>query len=86
MGFFTSILDALLGNSAGAIGGGGLSGVVSGLTDTGSALIAFFTTVTDYRMWRSLGWLLLGIVLIGAGLVLAAKDTVAGSVAGAVRG
>lgn len=85
MGFFTSILDALLGNSAGAAGGG-IAGAVSGLTDTGSALIAFFTTVTDYRMWRSLGWLLLGIVLIGAGLALAAKDTVVGSVAGAVKG
>lgn len=56
----------------------GLASAGSGLSDTANALVAFFGTITDYRMWRSLGWLLLGIVLIGAGLALLAKDTVAG--------
>lgn len=30
----------------------------------------FLEVVTNYRMWRSLGWLLLGIVLAGAGLAI----------------
>lgn len=80
MGFFNSILSALLGNGAAAVGGGGLTGFASGLSDTANALIAFFTTITDYRMWRSFGWLLLGIAMIAAGLLLLAKDSAAGAV------
>lgn len=81
MGFFTSILNALLGNGAAAAGSGGLTG----LSDTANALIAFFTTVTDYRMWRSFGWLLLGIGLIAAGLLILAKDAAVSSVGRAFR-
>lgn len=33
-----------------------------------SAVAAFFATVTDGRMWRSLGWLVLGLVLTVIGL------------------
>lgn len=29
-----------------------------------------WTTLTDFRMWRSLGWLLLGIILIIIGFVI----------------
>lgn len=66
--------------------GGILSGLgLSGLTDTAGVLVAFFTTITDYRMWRSLGWLLLGIVMIGSGLALWAKDS-AGSLVSRVAG
>lgn len=46
------------------------------LSDTASALFAFFTTITDYTMWRSLGWLLLGVVLIAFGLFIWGKTTV----------
>lgn len=47
--------------------------VWSAVTDTTNALVLFFATVTDYTMWRSVGWLLLGLALIGGGLALLAK-------------
>lgn len=50
--------------------------VWSGITDTTNALVLFFATVTDYTMWRSIGWLALGVVMIGMGLTLLAKDQV----------
>ncbi len=65
MGFFGSALQSLLGSIGSAI---------PGLTDAGAALIAFFGTITDGEMWRSLGWLLLGIVLMGVGLALWTKN------------
>lgn len=40
------------------------------LSDIAAALVAFFSEITDFRMWRSLGWLLLGIVLLAGGLIL----------------
>ena len=60
----------------------GILSAGSGISDTAAALGAFFTTVTDYRMWRSLAWLILGVLLIAAGLALLAKDTVVGGVVG----
>lgn len=51
---------------AGLFSGAGLSG----LTDVGASLIAFFGSITDGAMWRSLGWLLLGVLLMAAGLGL----------------
>jgi hypothetical protein len=84
MGFFNSVLQALLGNGTAAAGS--LGGFASGLSDTASTLVAFFTTITDYRMWRSLAWLLLGTGMIGAGVALLAKDAAVGSIARAVKG
>lgn len=49
---------------------------LSGLSDVGSALVAFFDTITNGRMWRSLGWLLLGVVMMAAGLTLWLKTEV----------
>lgn len=46
------------------------SGAVSAISDTGAALAAFFKEITDPNMWRSLAWLLLGIILFGFGLLL----------------
>ncbi len=67
--------------------GGILSGLgLTGLSDTAGVLVAFFTTITDYRMWRSLGWLILGILMIAAGLGLWAKDSVIGGLAGRAVG
>jgi uncharacterized membrane protein YccF (DUF307 family) len=34
------------------------------------ALTAFYRTVTDGKLWRSLGWLLLGVVLLFTGIGL----------------
>lgn len=61
------------------------------LPDTASALSAFYDKVTDGKMWRSLGWLVLGVVLIVIGLVLwlgpaAVKASPYGRAFSAVRG
>lgn len=51
---------------------------IGAITDVGAALIGFFSTITDYRMWRSLAWLLLGVASIIGGIVLWAKTRAAG--------
>jgi hypothetical protein len=38
------------------------------------ALSAFYDILTNYKMWRSLGWLVLGIILMIAGLALWLKE------------
>lgn len=38
--------------------------------DVASALSAFYDKLTDGKMWRSLGWLVLGVLLIISGLIL----------------
>jgi hypothetical protein len=35
-----------------------------------SSITAFFATVTDGKMWRSFGWILLGIMIMTFGLNL----------------
>jgi hypothetical protein len=70
MGFFSSVLSDLL---AGTAVNGGLSGITGGLSDVGAGLIAFFGTITDGQMWRSIGWLVLGVLLLGTGLALWVK-------------
>lgn len=50
-----------------------IQGIVSLPNDAGKAagiLGEAWATLTDFRMWRSLGWLLLGIVLIIIGFVI----------------
>jgi hypothetical protein len=57
---------------AGAVGGA--------LSDAGKALsltATIWASITDYRMWRSLGWLLLGILLFLIGFVVWNKKTIA---------
>lgn len=65
--------------------------VTGGFSSVSNALTAFYRKVTDGKMWRSLGWLLLGIALIIAGLVLwigpgAVKASPYGRAASAIRG
>lgn len=43
---------------------------LSSLSDVGIALAAFFAEITDYHLWRSLAWLALGVLMMGAGAVL----------------
>jgi hypothetical protein len=45
-------------------------GLPSPFADVASALSAFYDKLTDGKMWRSLGWLLLGIALILAGVLM----------------
>lgn len=46
------------------------SGAISALSDSLSFSKAVWLNVSDYRMWRSLGWLLLGVVLMILGFVV----------------
>jgi len=47
-----------------------VSGAMSSLSDTLSFSKAVWLNVSDYRMWRSLGWLALGILLMILGFVV----------------
>lgn len=48
----------------------GLASAGKTLGDTAGVLFAFFAALTDGRMWRSLGWLFLGVVSMAFGLRL----------------
>lgn len=51
---------------------GDLSGATT-LTDAEKGIdvgVRFFEVLTDGAMWRSLGWLIAGLVLFGVGLAL----------------
>lgn len=57
------------------------------LAGIAGSLEAFFTALTDGKMWRSLGWIILGIALMIIGVVLwigpsAARRSPVGAVAG----
>jgi hypothetical protein len=51
-------------------GGNPLSGVEAPFTDTAHALSGFYEKLTDGKMWRSLAWLLLGVILMFAGATM----------------
>jgi hypothetical protein len=54
--------------------------------DTAHALTAFYEVVTNGKMWRSLGWLLLGVLIMILGLGLLLKDqTPAGAILSALK-
>jgi uncharacterized membrane protein len=53
------------------------SGAFSALNDGVSFGKAVWLNLSDYRMWRSLGWLLLGIVLMIIGFVVWNKKAIA---------
>ena len=40
----------------------------------------FYRVITDGALWRSLGWLLLGLVLAGLGLIVLLRRPVEGAV------
>ena len=48
----------------------GISSAVSGISEVGHFLGKLVTDVTDGAMWRSIGWILLGLVLIVIGMVM----------------
>ena len=56
------------------------SGAISALADPLSFLKAVWLNVSDYRMWRSLGWLVLGIIIMGAGIAMWSKKAIASAV------
>lgn len=53
-----------------ALGESDVGDAMSDLKDTVSFSKAVWLNLSDYRMWRSLGWLILGIVLMILGLTI----------------
>ena len=43
---------------------------LSGVDEIGAVLKATFTTLADWHMWASLGWIVVGLVLLVAGIRL----------------
>ena len=96
-GLWSSLVGAATGGAAQAAAAGVQTAVpatgatVSNpFTDVAHALTAFYDTVTDGKLWRSLGWLLLGVALMltGIGLLIgpaAARRSPAGVAAGFAR-
>lgn len=54
----------------GPFGTGSLPNPLHGIDNIGATLEAFYDDITDGKLWRSLGWIVLGILLIIAGLYL----------------
>ena len=59
-----------------------VTGSATTFSSVQNALTGFYDVVTNGKMWRSLGWLLLGVVLMIAGLGLLLKNTVGKQIAG----
>lgn len=56
-----------------------LTSVAEALAGVGGGIAAFYHAITDGKMWRSLGWLVMGAVLIGLALFLWFKSDIAKS-------
>lgn len=67
MNFFTSLYSALAGSA-------------TGVDRLAAAVTAMGTTITDGKMWRSLGWLLLGIALMVLGLFWLIRGPINGKI------
>ncbi len=72
--------------ASGASAVGGLEGALGDLGGAAEALVTFFAYLTNVAMWRSLGWLLLGVALMILGLALFLKDQVPPGAAAALAG
>lgn len=55
------------------------SGAISALTDPLSFAKAVWLNVSDYRMWRSLGWVIMGFVLMVIGFVVWNRKAIGGA-------
>lgn len=62
------IRQVTAGGEANAAAGGGTD--LTLFSDVTHALSAFYKELTNYRVWRSLGWLILGVVMIFIGLFM----------------
>jgi hypothetical protein len=61
------------------------SGAISALGDTLSFSKAVWLNLSDYRMWRSLGWLVLGVILMIIGFVVWNRKAIESIGAGAAK-
>lgn len=73
MSLFTDVITSL-------IPGG------TAISDVAATLTGFFATVTDGKMWRSLAWIILGVLVFAAGLALLLKGQLTKSVTGILKG
>jgi hypothetical protein len=71
-------------------GGGGpfgaIDSVAGAIARVGQGITTFLKALTDYRMWRSLGWIVLGIWVLFLGFILLFRKQIteaAGTAAGA---
>lgn len=56
------------------------SGAFSAITDPVSFAKAVWLNVSDYRMWRSLGWVMIGFVMMVIGFVVWTRQAAASAV------
>lgn len=57
----------------------GVSDVPGALAKIGAAMTAFLSALSDASMWRSVGWVLLGVIVIGLALYIWTKKVQAGT-------
>lgn len=57
------------------------SGAISSISDAVNLTKLVWLNVSDYRMWRSLGWLLLGLLLMILGFVVWNRKAIASAAA-----
>lgn len=55
---------------------GSLFGAGQALGDVASSLVAFFQTITNPLMWRSIGWMLLGFIMMAAGAAMLLRSRI----------
>lgn len=55
----------------------GDKGAINSITDSLGVTKVIWAALSDYRMWRSVGWLLLGIVLMILGFVVWNRKAIA---------
>lgn len=76
-GIFDTIVNGLTGGLAGD--------AEQGASDLFAPVSAFFGTVTDGKMWRSLGWILLGLVCLNWGVVLLLREPIEKGIGAAAK-
>lgn len=50
-------------------------GKITGIQQIGAAFESFYRILTDGKMWRSLGWIILGLIFIISGIFLWLKNS-----------
>jgi hypothetical protein len=100
MGPFTSLADARAAFKTGATptaspipgvkinpdGSVSLNNPLSGLESIARILGALGRAVTDGKMWRSLGWIVLGFIVFGFGLTLWLRKPIESAVGQVIKG
>ncbi len=73
---FDQAQQSYRGSNVGNLGGISVPGnqapgnPLSGIERLAAVIEAFFKVLTNFKMWRSLGWLVLGLILMLAGILL----------------